>query len=79
MQVCSTTHLFHALRNLEFDKVEAILCNGLRPLSDFPQSERWQQLEKMMPGFYKNLYEQIARPVLGKPYNMFDQKGEKNG
>lgn len=68
MRVCSTDYVYHALLNPEFDKVEAILMNGLRPLSDFPDSQRWQQLEKHMPGFYQNLYRNIAQPVLNKPY-----------
>lgn len=69
MRVCSTSHVYHALLNPEFDKVEAILQNGLRPLSDFPDSARWQQLERHMPGFYENLYAGIAQPVLQKPYS----------
>ena len=68
MRVCSTSYVYHALLNPEFEKVEAILANGLRPLSDFPESERWQQLEQHMPGFYKNLYDMIAKPVLKRPY-----------
>ena len=68
MRVCSTETVYHALLNPEFDKVEAIIQNGLRPLSDFPESDRWQQLEKQMPGFYQNLYASIAQPVLKKPY-----------
>ena len=69
MRVCSTEYVYHALLNPEFDKVEAILKDGLRPLSDFPESDRWRQLEVYMPGFYKNLYESIAQPVLKKPYS----------
>jgi hypothetical protein len=69
MLVCSTDTVFHALLNPEFDKVEAILANGLRPLSDFPESERWQELEKHMPGFYRKLYADIAQPVIQKPYS----------
>ena len=68
MQVCSTEFVYHALLNPEFDKVEAILKDGLRPLSDFPESDRWKQLEAHMPGFYQNLYESIAQPVIKKPY-----------
>ena len=68
MQVCSIQYLYHTLLNSEFDKVDPILKNGLRPLSDFPNSDRWQQIEKHMPGFYKNLYDQIAQPILQKPY-----------
>jgi hypothetical protein len=69
MQVCSTQTLYHTLLNAEFETVGPIMKNGLRPLSDFPDSERWQQIEKHMPGFYKNLYEQVAQPVLKKPYS----------
>jgi hypothetical protein len=69
MRVCSTQHVYHALLNPEFDKVETILKNGLRPLSDFPDSERWQQLEKHIPGFYQNLYTAIAQPILQRPYS----------
>lgn len=68
MEVCSTEFVFHTLLNPEFDRIEEILQNGLRPLSDFPQSERWQQIEQAMPGFYRNLYEQLAQPILQKPY-----------
>ena len=69
MQVCSTQHVFHTLLNPEFDKVQTILTDGLRPLSDFPDSERWQQIEKHMPGFYQNLYTAIAQPILQRPYS----------
>ena len=69
MRVCETEYVYHALLNPEFSKVEAIVKNGLRPLSDFPNSERWKQLEEHMPGFYKNLYEAIAQPVIKKPYS----------
>ena len=68
MPVCSTQYLYHTLLNPEFDALEPILKNGLRPLSDFPDSERWQQIEKHMPGFYKTLYEQVAQSILKKPY-----------
>ena len=68
MRVCSTEYVYHALMNPEFDKVETIIKGGLRPLSDFPDSDRWQQLEKQMPGFYKNLYASIAQSIVNKPY-----------
>ena len=68
MRVCSTEYVYHALMNPEFDKVETIIKGGLRSLSDFPDSDRWQQLEKQMPGFYKNLYASIAQPIINKPY-----------
>ncbi len=68
MQVCSTQYLYHTFLNSEFEQVDPILKNGLRPLSDFPNSARWQQIEKHLPGFYKNLYDQVAQPILQKPY-----------
>jgi len=51
------------------DSVDSFLQNGIRPLSDFPESERWKELEEHMPGFYKNLYKMMAEPVLKKPYS----------
>ena len=66
--VCSTTHLYHYLFNPKEDVLDSFLENGIRPLSDFPESERWQQLEAEMPGFYRDLYAMMAEPVLKKPY-----------
>jgi len=68
MRVCSTNYVYHSLLNPEFDKVEPILNDGLQPLSNFPNSDRWQQIEKHMPGFYKNLYKNVAQPIIKKPY-----------
>lgn len=69
MRVCSTEYVYHAMLNPEFDKVEIILKDGLRPLSDFPESERWKQMEEHRPGFYKYMYEGIAQPIIKKPYS----------
>jgi hypothetical protein len=66
--VCSTTHVFHNFFNSEPALIQSVLENGLRPLSDFPESERWQQIEKEMPGFFAQLYEMIAAPIVKKPY-----------
>jgi len=67
--VCSSTHLFHYMFNPDQDSMDSFLQNGIRPLSDFPESERWKELEEQMPGFYENLYRMIAEPVLQKPYS----------
>lgn len=67
-KVCSTAHVFHYTINPNMDTLESFLAQGIRPLSDFPESERWKQLETHMPGFYENLYKMIAEPVLQKPY-----------
>lgn len=67
-QVCSTEYAFHALLNPELALIDSILADGLRPLSDFPDSERWQQFQKHMPGFYEQLYEMVAMPIIQKPY-----------
>jgi hypothetical protein len=48
--------------------MDSFLQNGIRPLSDFPDSERWKQLEEHMPGFYKDLYAVMAEPIIKKPY-----------
>ena len=68
MQVCTTTHLYHALLNTGDEIVASVLENGLRPLSYFPESKRWQQINSQMPMFFENLYKMIAEPVLKKPY-----------
>ncbi len=68
MQVCSTTHLFHYSFSADAEHVSAILDTGIRPLSDFPDSPRWRELEAEMPGFYRRLYSMLAEPVLGLPY-----------
>jgi hypothetical protein len=68
MRVCSTEYLYHYLLNAQMGKPEQILENGLRPLSDFPETKQWQEIEANMPGFYRNLYQNIAEPILKKPY-----------
>jgi hypothetical protein len=40
----------------------------LRPLSDFPDSERWQAIQRAVPGHYEALYRAWAEPVLLRPY-----------
>ncbi len=66
--VCSATHLFHYLFDPDPEALDSFLKKGIRPLSDFPASERWKQLQEHMPGFYKELYAMMAEPVLKKPY-----------
>jgi hypothetical protein len=68
-RVCSTEYVFHTLLDPKDGIIESILENGLRPLSDFPDSERWQQIVHQMPGFFENLYQEIAYPVIRKPYS----------
>ena len=59
--VCSTTHLFHYLFNPNEEALNSFIEDGIRPLSDFPESERWQELEAQMPGFYE------YRPCILRP------------
>ena len=68
MKVCSTEFAYHSFLNKQDNSLPSILADGLRPLSDFPDSERWKQIEAHMPGFYENLYNAVAKPILGKPY-----------
>lgn len=67
--VCSTDTLYHYLLNPDTTSVSSMLENGLRPLSDFPESPRWKQIESAYPGFFKWLYGEFAAPVLKKPYD----------
>jgi hypothetical protein len=68
MRVCSSDTLYHYLFNPEAQVVASILENGLRPLSDFPESSRWKQIQSAYPGFFEWLYGEFAEPVLKKPY-----------
>lgn len=72
-RVCATDRLFHYLLNAadaeaEREVRERVLAGGLRPLSDFPESERWQRIQAMLPGFFELLYRLFAEPVLQRPY-----------
>lgn len=66
--VCSSDYLFHYLMNPEHEDFLSFYRNDLRPLSDFPDSQRWKQVQEHMPGFYEQLYRMIAEPILQKPY-----------
>jgi hypothetical protein len=66
--VSSTTHLYHYMFYPDPGAERSFLENGIRPLSDFPDSERFRQIQEHMPGFYENLYKLFAEPVLQKPY-----------
>ena len=66
--VCSTAHQFHHFFSPDPDARDSALRQGLRPLSDFPDSARWKELEREMPGFYERLYEILAAPLLDAPY-----------
>ncbi len=68
MRALSTTHLFHYFFSEDAAARQAIVAEGLRPLSDFPDSDRWRVLERQMPEFYPSLYEHFARPVHGHPH-----------
>lgn len=41
----------------------------LRPLSDFPGSARWQEVQHGAPGHYEALYRAWAEPLLLRPYS----------
>lgn len=69
MIVCETQYLFHYSIQAVSEGMTGIMKDGLRPLSDFPDSERWQQIESAVPGFYKMLYEQMGGlKIIQKPY-----------
>lgn len=67
MRVLSTTHLFHYALEANSD-LAAVAAEGLRPLSDFPESDRWRQIEQEAPGFFERLYEMLGEPHLDRPY-----------
>ena len=67
MRVLSTTHLFHYALAADAD-LATVAAEGLRPLSDFPESKRWRAIEEQAPGFFELLYRAVAEPVLARPY-----------
>ena len=66
--ICSAESLFHYLFSNDSAQAESILRIGLRPLSDFPESARWLEIQAALPGFFEGLYREIAEPVVQKPY-----------
>ena len=67
MRVCSTEYVFHALINEEA-VLDSILDRGLRPLSDFPDSDRWRQIQEQVPGMFESIYRRWGEPIVGEPY-----------
>ena len=69
MTVIDTNNLYHYSFQAVSDGMQQIMTEGLRPLSDFPESQRWQEIESHMPGFYQMLYETMGGlQIIGKPY-----------
>ncbi len=67
-QVCSTDYVFHNFFNPDPALIDSVLETGLRPLSDFPESDRWQQIQQFQSDFFEQLYNGIAAPIIKKPY-----------
>jgi hypothetical protein len=67
-QVCRTDTLYHYLFRPSAEVHASILEHGLRPLSDFPESERWQAIQEARPGFFEWVYQYMAKEVINKPY-----------
>lgn len=67
-RVLAIDRLFHYVLQPHDGLVDEIVRNGLRPLSDLPTSDRWVALQRHRPGFFEDLYDAWARPVLGRPY-----------
>lgn len=65
--VCSTERLYHYLLGDAVD-LASILEQGLVPLSGRPDSARWKEIEAWRPGFYRQIYQDFAVPVLHVPY-----------
>lgn len=58
--VCRVDVLYHYMLGGQ-EALPGILERGLLPLSAFPESERWRQLEP----FFRSLYAEWAEPLLG--------------
>lgn len=64
----STEHLFHYFLSGDQDSRKPVLEEGLRPLSDFPESQRWHLIERHEPGFFRKIHRLWAAPVLADEY-----------
>ncbi|MDX1614898.1 MAG: hypothetical protein R3300_11355 [Candidatus Promineifilaceae bacterium] len=66
--VCRIDRLYHYQFQLDPEKLEAIVEQGLQPLSVFRDSPRWLEIQQSQPDFFERLYDSIAAPVLSHPY-----------
>lgn len=67
--VCRTDRLYHYLFQADEGRIASMLEAGLQPLSAFPDSPRWREIQEVQPGFFERLYEMVAAPVLDRPYD----------
>lgn len=67
MPVCKNDVLYHYLLENN-SNATSFIDKGLLPLSAFPESTAWKNLEKVLPGFYQQLYELIAEPIIKQPH-----------
>ena len=68
MRVCRTDVLFHYFLDGDASALARVLSDGLRPLSWFFDSEKWQAIERAAPGVFEELYDELARPVVQRDY-----------
>jgi hypothetical protein len=66
--VCRTDRLYHCQFQANEEQIASMVQAGLQPLSAFPDSPRWREIQAVQPGFFERLYELIAAPVLAHPY-----------
>ena len=67
VKVCTTDRLYHYLFNGE-ESIDAILAEGLLPLSALSNQPRWLSLNQRFPDLFKSLYTLFAEPILKEPY-----------
>ncbi len=67
-RVCSTEYLYHYFFQPSQETIDSVLQQGLRPLSDFPDSPRWQRIQAAQPGFFEMIYRLLAEPYTKQPY-----------
>lgn len=67
MKVCQTDRLYHYLLNGE-ESIDAILAEGLLPLSALPNDPRWVSVAEYFPNLFESLYTLFAKPILIDPY-----------
>lgn len=68
MEVCRVDVAFHYLLRGDEQSADAMIAEGIVPLSCRPNSDTWKTIEREAPGVFEEIYDELARPALGTDY-----------
>ena len=66
MEVCHTDRLYHYILNGD-EAIDAIVEQGLLPLSAMPDHPRWLSVRTLYPHHFESLHKLFAEPVAATP------------